>query len=239
MKKDLKQLYKTSKPSKQFEKKLWMRLDAELPRPLIRHKIKRLMNVPAIATAAVLLLGGTGSYAYASPNVVPDSPLYGVKAGIENVEEGLKFSPEAKAKFHARMAERRGKEMEHAPLERHPELREAIMDELGLSEEELESAHENEELREAIKERLDAFREEHADEIEAHMEEMRAQATERFESLVEEGKIPEDRIDEMRERLESGDKINFKRLRHRHMQKMSAEEFDGFPPRIPAEEVEQ
>jgi hypothetical protein len=65
--------------------------------------------VSAVIALAVIL--GTGSYAYASPAVAEGTPLYSVKTGLENFEGSFKHSPEAQARFKARLMNRRIKEV--------------------------------------------------------------------------------------------------------------------------------
>jgi len=112
MRKELKNLNRISEPSLEFEDKLWQRLEAELP-----QKTKQAFNKLALAgtlASLVIMLGSTSAYAYVSPQVTPDSQLYRVKTGIEQVQERFYRSPFARARFHNKMAERRFQEMRFA-----------------------------------------------------------------------------------------------------------------------------
>lgn len=61
----------------------------------------------------VLMAGslGTGAYAYTSPEVTQDSLLYPIKEKLENIEEKIQITPEAKAKFYLKKIERREAEI--------------------------------------------------------------------------------------------------------------------------------
>jgi len=66
------------------------------------------------ATLVVVLFfgGGVGTYAYASPDVNVQHPLYPVKQGLEAVEGGFAFAPDQKAEFFMKKASRRMEEAE-------------------------------------------------------------------------------------------------------------------------------
>ncbi len=59
----------------------------------------------------VVIMGSTGVYAYASPNVSEGTVLYPLKEQIENIEEKLQTTPEKKAKFYLKKVERREAEL--------------------------------------------------------------------------------------------------------------------------------
>jgi hypothetical protein len=61
---------------------------------------------PVFAAMAILVLLGTGT-TYASEQVLPGSPLYGVKLLKEQVQAALIADPEVKAEWEAELAERR------------------------------------------------------------------------------------------------------------------------------------
>lgn len=63
-------------------------------------------------TSAGVLFLGTGTYAYASENVVPDHPLYGVRQTIEQAESALAFTPTLKARVGVHLMSRRLREEE-------------------------------------------------------------------------------------------------------------------------------
>lgn len=52
------------------------------------------------------LLVGTGTYAYVSPDVLPDHPLYGLRTTIEQAELTVARNPEAKAKVQLKQLRR-------------------------------------------------------------------------------------------------------------------------------------
>jgi hypothetical protein len=123
-----KNFHDASKPSDEFKKRLWQRLEAEMPAMTKRSIVIRYGYVVGL-TSVVMMTGGMGTYAYASDNVTPDSSLYGVKIGIESVEARLYRSPESLAVFHARMAHRRNRELDHV---RSPEARAIVEDDLKI-----------------------------------------------------------------------------------------------------------
>lgn len=106
--KQLNKLRKRSKPSKEFKKELWSELSVAWGREYPRMSIfwRRAIAVP-MAAIVLFVTMGTGVYAYSSPEVTEDTPLYPVKRGIESVEERFHRSSQSRSKFHARMAERR------------------------------------------------------------------------------------------------------------------------------------
>lgn len=106
--KQLKKLRKESAPRKEFKKELWSELDLTWKKeyPAMRFSWIRAFAVP-LAALALFVTMGTGVYAYSSPEVTEDTPLYPVKRGIESVEERFHRSSKAQAHFHARMVERR------------------------------------------------------------------------------------------------------------------------------------
>lgn len=66
----------------------------------------------ALAVVATLLIGSTGAYAYVSPEVTEGTALYPLKQAVETVEEAIKITPEAKAKFYLKQIKRREREKE-------------------------------------------------------------------------------------------------------------------------------
>ena len=69
----------------------------------------RIFKFTAAGIIAVLLASsfGTGAYAYYSPEVTEGSALYPVKNTIEKIEEKIKRTPEAQAKFYLKQLQRR------------------------------------------------------------------------------------------------------------------------------------
>lgn len=90
------------------------------------------LRVGSGVVAAVLVLGvSVGSYAYASEAVLPDTPLYPVRAAIEQVEVVLAMTPAQKEKVEEKLEVRRLKEVEKlhelkrpvpAPLKKYAEV---------------------------------------------------------------------------------------------------------------------
>lgn len=161
-------LSKSAAPSDAFKGRLWQRLDAELEAVHI-HKRPwyQRFAMPVAAVAIVGLLGGSGTYAYASPNVAPDSSLYQVKTGIEWVEERFHRSPESLATFHHRMAERRHAEYERLDrAEVRHEVFQRLQHHLELSDEQIEALHERPELKERLQERSRTIRQRHQEGLE-------------------------------------------------------------------------
>lgn len=71
----------------------------------------RLMSARSFAVLTsvftMTIAGATGTYAYVSDEVTPNSPLYPVRRTIERAELTLAVSPEAKARVKQRHTERR------------------------------------------------------------------------------------------------------------------------------------
>ena len=59
------------------------------------------------AVVVLLLIGSTGAYAYVSPEVTEGTAFYPLKQAVESVEEVIKITPEAKAKFYLKQIKRR------------------------------------------------------------------------------------------------------------------------------------
>ncbi|MBT6253925.1 hypothetical protein HOI83_01700 [Candidatus Uhrbacteria bacterium] len=150
MKKQFKNLRRSSKPSIVFKKRLWLRIDAELPVPGRKSLVLRYTYVVGLASV-VMMTTGMGTYAYAADGVTPDSSLYGVKTSIESVESRFHRSPESMASFHARMAGRRHRELDHVKSKLGREaLEEKLAHILGVTAVDLEGVKEDVEKRETI-----------------------------------------------------------------------------------------
>ena len=94
---------------------------------------------------------GMGTYAYASDGVTPDSALYGVKTNIEVIESKFHRSPESLASFHARMAGRRHRELNHVESDLgRKALEEKLSHILEVTAEDLEGVREDDSRREVI-----------------------------------------------------------------------------------------
>lgn len=151
---------------------LWNRLDAELESiHLHKRAWYQRFAMPVVGLVIVGILGGSGTYAYASPSVTPDTTLYPVKTSIEWVEERFHRSPEGLAAFHHRMAERREAEFGHIDRpEVEKELRARMRHRIQLSEEQIKYIQDHPEAREVLRERARHFRARHADWIESSVE---------------------------------------------------------------------
>ena len=66
---------------------------------------------------ALFLTGGSAVYAYSNPAVTEGTAFYPVKKAMETVEEAVKVTPEAKAKFYLKKIERRETERQVLELE--------------------------------------------------------------------------------------------------------------------------
>ncbi len=64
-------------------------------------------SVVAVLVMVVISTFGTAAYAYTSPEVTEGTALYPVKQALENAEEKLKFTPQAKAQFYVKKIQRR------------------------------------------------------------------------------------------------------------------------------------
>jgi hypothetical protein len=115
LKRQLKKLRRQARPSRQFKSALLKQLSEEFEEVYpahCHHRRTRFVTV-GLTSLVIVFSMGTGVYAYESPTVTEGHPLHFLKNGIENVQEGLARSPEARAEFHARMMERRLEEGEH------------------------------------------------------------------------------------------------------------------------------
>lgn len=155
----LKNLKRSSAPRKEFKQALKAELSAEFDAayPGMRLNWTRMLAAP-VAVFVLVITMGTGTYAYASPEVTPEHSLYPVKKTIERVEGEFQRTPEARAKFHARMMERRIAEAE--VLQRKKQIVGAhvqeVANELNLTIESLQEVKQDPELREQILEQVNA-----------------------------------------------------------------------------------
>ena len=105
-------LKRQSAPDQAFKAALRARLLDNQPTAVLQPlSFMRYAMVSAVVALVVVL--GTSTYAYASPAVAEGTPLYSLKTGIENIEGSLKQSPEARARFKAKITQRRIKEVVH------------------------------------------------------------------------------------------------------------------------------
>lgn len=104
------------KPSKAFQKKLWVKLEldyAEMYPGLAVWYQTRAFRYASVVVMIVLVLGsgGAGAYAYSSHSVTEGSILYPVKQKIEKVEGRLQKTPEEKARYYIKIINRREAEL--------------------------------------------------------------------------------------------------------------------------------
>jgi AraC-like DNA-binding protein len=153
----LKRLRRESTPAPAFKAALRAQLTGT--QPLIVHRFPTPMLRYAMVGSAlvVMIFFGTTSYAYASSSVTEGDALYPVKTKIETLEAGLKKSPEAQARFRARMLERRAREIvyrlrHNQPLR--PQDIATISRAMNMSVEELKEVSQDQEGRNLVKTEL-------------------------------------------------------------------------------------
>lgn len=107
-------LWKTQRnlnPTRSFKNELLLKLNLEQKPYHLRLYSWRMATVMVFL---LLLTFSIGTFAYASPNITEGNILYPLKQKIEDVEEYVKVSPEAKAKFYAKKIKKREVEREIA-----------------------------------------------------------------------------------------------------------------------------
>lgn len=157
-------------PAKAFKARLWRELDSawqehNLPSSAWYQTHWFRLSLVALAGLAAVGSFGTGVFAYSSPAVTENTPLYPVKRILERVEEKLRHAPEAKAEFYLKQADRR--EVEKVVLEQRHQNLENVERQINIVDEELEETSKQLEkmevkdarLRLRIKERLEKRRE--------------------------------------------------------------------------------
>ncbi len=100
-------------PSRQFKRALWVKLDQRwnCAYPTMVISWRRLVAIP-VASVCLVIVMGTGTYAYASPNVADGDVLFPVKRGLESVERRFHRSESSKERYDRRMMLRRIREEE-------------------------------------------------------------------------------------------------------------------------------
>lgn len=108
LKRKFKAIILKATPSRRFKRELWVELSHEFTKeyPGLRIGWRR-VALASVSVFAVIVMTGTGSYAYASPEVTQRHILYPVKTGIEAIEGKMHTSPEGEIMFHTRMMQRR------------------------------------------------------------------------------------------------------------------------------------
>ncbi|HRH32143.1 MAG TPA: DUF5667 domain-containing protein [bacterium] len=150
----LRRLRRESAPDADFKASLRSRLVAD--RPLMKHTFPVYIMRYTLATAslALIMFLGFGSYAYASTAVTEGDTLYPVKTTLEDIEGSFKRSPEARARFHAKIMRRRAAEIAYRvrhnePLP--PQLIDHLADSMSVTVDELTKLRHDEAGRELIK----------------------------------------------------------------------------------------
>ena len=159
VKRKLKNYQQRATMSRTSRKALWSKLSTEFDQtyPATKKTSLAFRYAAVGLTAIVLLFGtGTGVYAYESPTVTEGHPLHFFKQGIEQVQGTLKFSPEARSEYHAKMMDRRLREAEHFVGDK--EMLQASVEkaaaELGFTLEELQEEMFDPDMREQMIEKL-------------------------------------------------------------------------------------
>ncbi len=111
-----------------YRKDLWVQLSESFDQEYAQVRCSHRFRFASAGLLAIVLMTtmGTGVYAYESPDVVDGHALYPMKAGIESVQSVMAKSPEARARFHAKMMSRRLSEGEHQ-LQGRPEAVEVFL----------------------------------------------------------------------------------------------------------------
>ena len=130
--------YSPSSASKEAAKRRFQQAAARLERRWQQRRspfrwllpLPRAWAIPLGALMMMLVLG-TGTVA-ASTNQMPDQPLYPVKRFTETVRLTFTFNPQSKASLHARLADRRLKEMSHLIQKGKEEKAQAVLDDFHL-----------------------------------------------------------------------------------------------------------
>ena len=92
----VRRLRRAFSPRSGFGRELWRVLQAEMPVLERKFAPARLAWGAAFSIIVFSTLGGTGAYAYTSPEVVPSHPLYNVKRGLEEIDEKVALSDAAR-----------------------------------------------------------------------------------------------------------------------------------------------
>lgn len=111
----LKKLNKEIMPGKFYAFKLRLKLRLKAYAMGWRHAtagMNRWKAAGAFSAIIVMMTGGLGTYAYASPDVTVNHPLYQVKQSLESAEDFFAADAGAQAKVQMRHAMRRMDEME-------------------------------------------------------------------------------------------------------------------------------
>lgn len=106
--KRLERLGRRANPDPAFVRALELRLRQEMkPQPRLWTSWR---GAVGFATTAVLLLVGTGGFAYSAESVLPEHPLYPLRQALERVEDRLALNPEQRAEVRLKHVDRRLRE---------------------------------------------------------------------------------------------------------------------------------
>ncbi|MFC1788046.1 DUF5667 domain-containing protein [Patescibacteria group bacterium] len=152
IKHQLKQIQNEANPSLDYKQVLLNNLQENMQ---IDSKKQVFKYSFGIALVALFVMTGTGVYAYESPEVTDGHVLNGLKRNIERIEGRFASNPEKKAKFHAKMMDRRLNECDRVPDgEKKQLLLEKAAEQLDLSLDQLKEQIQNPETRAGIIEQL-------------------------------------------------------------------------------------
>jgi hypothetical protein len=110
LKRQLKNLSERSSPDRRFVLRLERSLRAQTGHPV--WWVQGWKYAVAASSIALVACSATGVYAYTSDDVLPDTPLYTVRQGIEQVEQVAAVTPEQKTAVQLKMLQRRFHEQE-------------------------------------------------------------------------------------------------------------------------------
>ena len=146
---------RSASPSSQFKQELWNRLEQNLSAEpvFLYQQVWFKWSLVGVASLLVVASFGTGVYAYNSPEITENNPLYAVKQIIEKVEEVAKITPEAKARFLIKKISRR--EAEKKIMERRGQALERIEQKIEKTTEQLENLRRSDVGQKRIRERQD------------------------------------------------------------------------------------
>lgn len=116
----LRRLGRHGKPSKDFVARLGTRFSEQ---KAINYSFYTARLTTAFGLVLIILGIGTSTYAYASDEVTPDHPLYGIRQVVEQAEETVAITPAWKERVVKKHLERKQKEIVNI-LEKNPELKE-------------------------------------------------------------------------------------------------------------------
>lgn len=112
----LRSVRRATRPRVAFRRALDARLASEMSQKGVRVGFWASLRPQTLALPltiiGLIVLCGTGSYAYASETVVDGHPLYGLRRTVEQLEDLTVTNPQKKAELELRRVDRRLKEVE-------------------------------------------------------------------------------------------------------------------------------